>query len=202
MSEEILDYHEVDGLYHFTHIDNIQTIFEFGLHSHNYAHELGFVQNDISNTEVQDLRAKRCVGGRQLHDYVPLYFNPRNAMLYQISRESTPKNIVFIRMSRKLMLQKGVWFTDGNAANTITLSYNCLEDLDKLDWEFIRAEYWTEYEDGKRKCMAEILVPDKISANYIKRKSHLFVQDQETQNRIVAALPYAHVTINRDMYFN
>ena len=202
MSEEILDYHEIDGLYHFTHIDHIQTIFKYGLHSHNYAHELGFVQHDISNTDVQDLRAKRFVGERQLHDYVPLYFNPRNAMLYQISHEFTPKNIVFIRMSRKLMLQKGVWFTDGNAANTKTLSYNRLEDLDKLDWECIRSENWTEYEDGKRKCMAEILVPDKISANYIKRMSLLFVQDQEAQSRIEAVLPYARVTVNKDMYFN
>ena len=90
---------------------------------------------------------------------------------------------------------------NGNATNTATLSYDSLEDLDKLDWECIQAEYWTEYEDGKRKCMAEILVPDKISANYIKRKSHLFVQNQETQNRIEAVLPDAHVAINEDIYF-
>lgn len=201
MSEEILDYYEIDGLYHFTHFDHIQTIFRDGLLSHNNAHELGFVKHDISNTDVQDLRAQRFIGERPLHDYVPLYFNPRNAMLYQIFQEFTLEDIVFLRLSRKLMLQQGVWFTDGNAANTPTQAYNSLEDLDKLDWKCIRAEYWTEYEDGKRKCMAEILVPDKISANYIKRRSYLFVQDQEAKNRIEKVIPSARVYVNDDLYF-
>lgn len=201
MSEEILDYYEIDGLYHFTHVDHVQSIFKDGLLSHNNAHQRGVVQHDISNVDVQDLRARRCVGGRPLHDYVPLYFNPRNAMLYQVFQEFTLKDLVVLRLSRKLMLQKGVWFTDGNAANTPTLSYDSLEDLDKLDWECIRAEYWTDYEDGKRKCMAEILIPDKISANYIKRRSHLFVENQETRNRIEAILPDTRIAINKDMYF-
>ena len=136
-----------------------------------------------------------------MHAYVPLYFNPRNAMLYQVSKKLTPENIVVIRMSRKLMLQKDVWFTDGNAANTKTLSYESLEDLDKLDWDCIRAEYWTDYEDGKRKRMAEILVPNEIPLNYIKRKSHLFVQNKETQKRIEAFLPIACVAVNENIYF-
>ena len=201
MSEEKLDYYEIDGLYQITHVDHIQTIFRYGLLSHNNAHELGLVQHDISNPDVQNVRAQRCIGGRPLHDYVPLYFNPRNAMLFDVFQKHTLEDIVILQLSRKLMLQKGVWFTDGNATNTPTLSYDSLEDLDKLDWDCIRAEYWTDYEDGKRKCMAEILVPDQISANYIKRKSYLFVQNQKTQNRIEAVLPDARVAINEDMYF-
>lgn len=202
MSEEILDYYKIDGLFHFTHLDHIQTIARDGLLSHNSAHKRGVVQHDISNSDVQDLRAQRYIGDRPLHDFVPLYFNPRNAMLYQISQEFTLKDIVILRLSRNLMLQQGVWFTDGNAANTPTSSYDCLEDLDKLDWECIRAQYWTEYEDGKRKCMAEILVPDKISANFIKRRSNFFVQDQEAKTRIERAIPSARVTIDKYMFFS
>lgn len=201
MSEEILGYYEIDGLYHLTHIDHVQTIFKDGLLSHNNAHERGLVQHDISNPSVQDQRAIRFIGKRPLHDYVPLYFNPRNAMLFDVFKNRTLKDIVLLRLSRKLMLQKGVWFTDGNAANDPTLFYNKLEDLDKLDWDCIRARYWNDYEDGKRKCMAEILVPDKISENYIKRKSHLFVENQESRNRIEAILPDARVAVDERKFF-
>lgn len=201
MSVEILDYHGIDGIYHFTHVDHVPSIYKYGLRSHNNSHGLGLVRHDISNPEVQDLRAQRRIGGRPLHDYVPLYFNPRNAMLFDVFRKHTLEDIIIIRLPRNLMLQKGVWFTDGNAANTPTLSYNRLEDLDKLDWECIRAEYWTEYEDGKRKRMAEILVPDKISANYIIRKSYLFVQNQETKLLIEEVIPDVRAVIKEDLYF-
>ena len=201
MSEEIFDYYEIDGLYHFTHVNHLQTIYLEGLYSHNIAYQREVVQHDISNYDVQDLRAQRIIGGRPLHDYVPLYFNPRNAMMYDVFKNHTLVDIVLLRLPRKLLLQKGVWFTDGNAANTPTSSYDSLEDLDKLDWDCIRAEYWRDYEDGKRKCMAEVLVPDMISANYIKRKSYFFVENQETQNRIKAILPDARVAVDEDKFF-
>ncbi len=107
MSEELLDYYEIDGLYQITHVDHIQTIFRYGLLSHNNAHELGLVQHDISNPDVQNWRAKRSIGGRPLHDYVPLYFNPRNAMLFDVLKKHAQEDIVFLRLSRKLMFQRG-----------------------------------------------------------------------------------------------
>ena len=201
VQEEILDYYGIDGLYHFTHIDHLHTIYKYGLRSHNNAHEFGLVQHDISNPDVQDLRAQRFIGRRPLHDYVPLYFNPRNAMLFDVFKKHTLEGIVILRLPRMLMFQKGVWFTDGNAANSPTLSYDSLKDLDKLDWECIRAAYWNDYEDGKRKCMAEVLVPDQISANYIKRKSNLFVDNQESRRRIEAILPDARVAVDEDKFF-
>ncbi len=202
MSEELIGYYKLEGLYHLTHVDHIRNIFRYGLLPHNDAHKYGLVRHDISSTDVQNLRSHRHIGGRSVHDYVPLYFNPKNAMLYQVSQVFTPNDIVVIRLSCNLMLQKGVWFTDGNAANATTLSYDCLEDLDKLDWECIRAGYWTEYVDGRRKRMAEILVPNKISDNYIKRKSHIYVRNQDTKSRILGVIPYARVTIDKGFYFS
>ena len=37
MSEGLLDYYKIDGLYHLTHVDHIQTIFRYGLLSYNIA---------------------------------------------------------------------------------------------------------------------------------------------------------------------
>lgn len=201
MSEETLSYFKLEGLYHFTHVDHIHSIFRYGLLSHNRAHNLGLVQHDISSTDVQHRRSQRSIGGMPVHRYVPLYFNPRNAMLFRIAQDFTMKNIVMLRLPCELMMQKGVWFTDGNAASTATLSYSSLNDLAKLDWDCLRAGYWSEYEDGRRKRMAEILIPNKISDSYIKRKSHLFAHDQEVKGRILAKVPNARVTVDRGLFF-
>lgn len=43
-----------------------------------------YKQVDISNQEVNARREKiERIYGRKIHDYVPFYFNPRNAMLYK-----------------------------------------------------------------------------------------------------------------------
>ena len=59
--------------------------------------------------------------------------------------------------------QKNVIFTDGNAACRYdTKFYKNLDDLSKLNWDCINAQYWSNFHDGKRKHMAEVLVPDMI----------------------------------------
>lgn len=63
----------------------------------------------------------------------------------------------------------GVVFTDGNAASDATQFYNNTEDLNKIDWEVLKAERWTELPDGKRKRCAEVLVPDSISFDSVRR---------------------------------
>ena len=201
MSEDSLSYFKLEGLFHFTHVDHIQSIFRHGLLSHENAHKQGLVQHDISSTEVQHRRSQLSIGGMPVHNYVPLYFNPRNAMLFRIAQDFTMKNIVIFRLPCELMKQRGVWFTDGNAASTATMSFSNLNDLTKLDWDCLRAGYWTDFEDGRRKRMAEILIPDKISDSYIKRKSHLFAHDQEVKGRILATVPNARVTVDRVLFF-
>lgn len=49
-------------------------------------------------------------------------------------------------------------FTDGHAIMTYTQFFNKISDLDKLNWEVIKAKYWTDYEDGSRQRQAEFLV--------------------------------------------
>ena len=143
------------------------SIREHGLLSHNAAQQAGLVSADISDPNVQERRADKSVFGRPLHDYVPLYFNPKNPMLYV--RREIQDDLVILFFDRELLVQDGVVFTDGNAASGPTNFFNDVSRLVDLDWDCIRAEYWNDFGDGTRKRCAEILVPDTISFHEVQR---------------------------------
>lgn len=174
----------IDYLYHFTHVENMPSILEHGLLSHNEAHAKGLVEEDLSDPEVQALRGnRRFSSGRSLHDFVPLYFNPKNPMLYRLREHQD--DIVILFLDQRLLAQPGVFFTDGNAANWATKFFNDLRHLADLDWGCIRADYWNDFDDGKRKRCAEILVPDVIPFRKVQRRR---VRTRSTRERFDALM--------------
>ena len=156
----------ISHLYHMTHINNLQNILERGLLSHNLAHRSRAV-TDISDRDVNDRRAWRSIDGKPLHEYVPLYFNPTNPMLYR--RKGIQDSIAILAINKNLLSQEGVWFTDGNAASNGTAFYYYLNDLNNLDWDCIWDQYWNHHDDGRRKRCSEVLVPDSIHPSRIER---------------------------------
>ena len=175
--------YRINYLYHFTHVDNIASIRLLGIMSHNRAHNRGHVTRDISNQEVNSIRSRRKAFGKPLHDYVPLYFTPRNPMLY--ARKDVQDEIVILCLRKELICREGSIFTDGNAANGPTNFFNNIGELDRLDWECIRSDRWDEFPDGRRKRCAEVLVPNFISFYDIRR---MVVKKEETLNRLKQAL--------------
>lgn len=151
----------INYLYHFTHLNNLASIRTRGLISHNRAHNRGYVSEDISNLEVNNIRANKVAFGRPLHDYVPLYFTPRNPMLYV--RKDVQNEIAILCLKKELLCREGSIFTDGNAANGPTGFFNDVQELHSLDWVCIRSVRWNEFPDGRRKRCAEVLVPDYVS---------------------------------------
>lgn len=156
---------------------------------------------DLSDPEVQGRRADRRLDGRPLHDYVCLYFNPKNPMLSK--RRDHQDDIVILCLDRQLLEQSSTFFTDGNAAGDATESFNDPRDLKKLDWDCIRATYWNDFKDGKRKRCAEILVPDVISFDEVRE---IRVHSQLTKTRLgnlmsAAGRQATPIHINSGMYF-
>lgn len=154
-------------LYHMTHYSNLPSILERGLLSHNSvaASEIGRV--DISEPNVQHRRARpEPVFCRPIHDYVPLYFNPRNPMLYY--RKNLQHEIVILRIAVEVCdLGLPILFTDGNAASQDT-RFSCSPEVIKDSMAALDAEYWTNFQDGKRRRCAEVLVPDRLDVCHIK----------------------------------
>ena len=155
-------------LYHMTHIENIENIFKYDLKSHNNKHK----KVDISNKEVNNRReTTEPIYGHKIHDYVPFYFNPRNAMMWVRQNE----NIVILAFDKNLFLKnidKKVIFTNQNAATNNVKFYKNLENLNNLDWNYIKANTWnipTKKSEIKQKMMAEILIYKKVEIKYIKK---------------------------------
>jgi hypothetical protein len=57
------------------------------------------------------------------------------------------------------------FFTDGHAKNNLSDHLNDLNDLDKVDWDMVREQYWRPTEedyDRQRRKQAEFLVKNHV----------------------------------------
>lgn len=157
----------VSSLYHMTHKENLQNILQNGLLSHSEAHR-GLLQNDIADSEVNNRRGrKEPIYNRSIHDYVPLYFNPKNPMLFK--RREIQNDILILVIDRKVLLEPNTIFTDGNAASKSTKFFASIPQCSQLNWQCINGEYWNDYNDGKRIKCAEVLVFPKIQTSSIRK---------------------------------
>lgn len=157
----------VSSLWHMTHIQNVQNIVKHGLFSHQSPQLLALNAIDISDHDVQRWRTKADPHyGLSLHDYVPLYINPRNPMLYR--RKEMQRDICLIEVSLDA-LEKGCFLiSDGNAASGNTKFFKSTADLRFLPWDVLRSSFWTDFDDGKRKACSEVLVPNSIEPRFIR----------------------------------
>lgn len=80
--EIVVDRNQVSELHCIMPIANMCSIMEHGILSHHRAR--AHQHESCASEEVQARRADKDVGGRPLHDYVNLYFNARNAMMYAL----------------------------------------------------------------------------------------------------------------------
>lgn len=176
-------------LYYIAPLENLKSIATHGLLSHNRAHA-DHSPADISDPDVQKRRMRRDpIYQKPLHDYVPLYFRARNPMLSR--RRSLQSELAVLYIDRRMMQNPGAIFTDGNAASNRTSFYSDLADLDKLDWDCIWAPDWTKFEDGRRKRCAEVLVPELIPFNAVRR---IVVQNEDARAAARAATS-SHIDI-------
>lgn len=157
----------LSSLWHITHRDNLINIFDKGILSNSRAYsELRPV--DISNHEVQRRRDRADpFYNRAIHDYAPLYVNPRNPMLYV--KKDLQHELCVLEVSLSALDEVEFLFTDGNAASRDTRFYKDVKDLAFIPWDVIRADYWNDYADGKRKRCAEVLVFPHVAPRYIVR---------------------------------
>ncbi len=185
----------IQYLFHMTHMDNLASIAEHGLKCHNQAHA-DHRPRDISDPNVQTHRLHRDpIHGRPLHDYVPLYFRARNPMLYR--RREYRRKLCVLYIDCAVMEFRGAIFTDGNAASRKTNFYEDAADLDALDWDCLKAEYWTAFDDGARKRCAEVLVPVRIPFDKVAR---IVVHNPQAQDAAQIATSHANIEIHPDWF--
>lgn len=152
-------------LYHMTHIDNLPEIMRKGLFSHNSVGD--YV--DISNAEVNIRRqAEEPIFHNPIHNYVPLYFNVRNAMLYRVQKDYRDR-VIILEFDSTVCLLKNVLFTYNNAASSSAVFYSCIKKfIDDDNWDNINQRSWIDDYDAKQAMMSECLILDRIDQSLIK----------------------------------
>lgn len=113
------------------------------------------------------------------------------------ARRGDQAQLVVLYVDGTVMRREGVVFTDGNAAADSTTFYFRLEDLSKLDWECLNAQYWTGFSDGTRKRCAEVLIPNKIPFGDIK----LIVAQNSATAKIATGVTSLRTSVNPEWFF-
>jgi hypothetical protein len=165
------------GFYHLTHISNLKSIVENGILSRNILEEKGIRLKDISNTEIQNKRKRpETVYGRKIHDYVPLYINPKNPFLESSKVRASIDSLVLIEVYPHILVQQDkTLFSDGNAAETETNFFGKKDELELVNWALLQNGKWTE-DESKRILCSEVLIPDSIHRTYIQK---IYISNQE-----------------------
>lgn len=155
-----------DRFYYIAHVDNLASIIRHGFLSRNQLIKKGLTFQDISMNEVQDRRSSRyeTVHNRSIHEYVPLFLNPKNPMLSK--RRNENDNLVILELSLNVMSIQRHVFADGNAASPHVTFSDDSAIFEKCH-NALSANYWKDVENGGIRRSAEVLVWQQIPAQYI-----------------------------------
>lgn len=115
----------LDGyIYHMVHLENLRNIFQRrAILSKGKVLQEKIRYHSIANDEVQGFRDRIFIWDfskrsfRSLHSYVPFYFAIRPPMLHNKYTEGVQDKIAIFEVSRSILKDPGVLFTDGNASN-------------------------------------------------------------------------------------
>ena len=170
----IPDKHKERYFYHFTHVENLESIIQNGFLCTNEKATKAISHKNVALEDIQHRRSEMnvtCSPNGKVHDYVPFYFATTNPMLLSVTLR---KNIdqpfmIFFAISIDKLLEENVVFTDSSAnTNDAPNFFNDPKDLEKLDWESIDSRKWgSKSSDEKHKRMAEVLVHKNVPLEWI-----------------------------------
>ena len=165
-----MDRSDITELCHITPIGNVPSILKHGIFSHVRAGQMP--HGSLAMPEIQERRRnKQIPGGRNLHEYVNLYFDAHNPML-SVRRDQNDSLCVLRVDSAVLELPRAI-IADHNAASDYAKFIPFPRGLEFLDRNRLYARYWTHPENPfdemchkSEKC-AEFLVPDCVDARFV-----------------------------------
>ncbi|KAA0443932.1 MAG: DUF4433 domain-containing protein [Candidatus Thioglobus sp.] len=191
---------EINSLYYICHINNLASILKNGLLSHNSVQTLTpetIYDKDIINRR-KDIKPNP-EKNETLWDFTNLYFNARNAMLYRVIHEQKAKNIVIIQFKKSILdyaKKHNGLISIGNAAHSESSFKQIEEGLKQLKkiWSVWNKEYWNKSDGSKRLMMSELLIENKIGAEYIDT---IYVESEAASNNI----KFDNIIVQPDLFF-
>lgn len=191
---------QINELHNIQHINNINSILNLGILSHNRAANV--THTSIASPIIQTKRNKRIPNGSYLHDYANLYFDARNPMMYKIHVINRVTNICILRVSEEVLNLNGTIITDMNAASDY-VKFLSISDIEHLNFDIIFTRDWTspnQIEKFRRRAIkcAEVLVRDRVTPNHI---IGAYVKDNASRTLLVNQGFAGQIDINSDIFF-
>lgn len=187
-------------LYHMTHISNLKGILKDGLMSHNLVR----TYVDISNNDVNKRRIRNDNPHKiSLHQYVPLYFNPRNAMLFSCQKQFG-ENVVILEIDNEVISNDYTLFSEGNAARKDSKITTNKLDLPNFKWEDINSLAWSDNYRGVDENLKSLMMSESLILNRINPKSilRIFCINEDVRVRLLQHSLYdVDIKVNRSLYF-
>lgn len=163
--------------YHFTLIDNLESIIDSGLLCTNLKNARGVSHENIAEQGIQGRRSTMpvpCSGGKFVHDYVPFYFSKKTSMqLSVINKKNVDQPLLlYFAIPIEILEQKaGAVFSDASA-NTETppkfYNLSSANMLDSLNWVAIDDKKWgCPTDEYRHQKMAELLIPDSVDISEV-----------------------------------
>ena len=202
-----MQFNDVKPLAYITPIANLSSILEHGILSHAQveARRTPFVS--VADREIRQSRASRPVlEGAHLNQFVNLYFNARNAMMYRVSRAEVP--ICVVEVNTDVLRTLGAIVSTANAAS-LEAKFAAFADggLCQLVASDVYRESWM-WIDGsgrmitsstqKQRMQAELLVPKCVPPEMI---SAVLVRNTDFQTEKLCTRHGKPVRIDRKLFF-
>ena len=181
---------KIKNLYYITHIDNLPSIFRQGILSAQRieTEQVEFIpifkgKTDAKNNIAKRRKVKPENVEKSLLNYVSLFFQPRNPMMYRAIFETGEDKLAILEIANTALSESGFIIADGNSIDTLTRFYPGTHGLKKLQqhWKVIQNDWWKKCDGSKRRIMAECLISDCVKPEYIRS---VIVAKDETKNWI------------------
>jgi hypothetical protein len=194
---------------------NAALIRVIGILSYNQRHRFPVLEklvSSIADPSVNQRRDWRKVGDRSLHDFVPFYWATHTPMQYvQTIRDkviSQDDLVFFVCDAEEILELPRIWTSDGNAASRETSVPPGRGAEPLMDWKIINTWDCRSKKYKRKKC-AEVLVPDLVPPELIKRicvysdaaRAELDRRTDILRTGELAGQRVAPVEVCRDVYY-
>jgi len=156
-------------LFYITPIENIASILVHGLLSNEAT--AGIQHRSVAMEVVQERRdGVKVPNGLKLHQYVNLYFDARNPMMFK--RKEQVDKFCVLSIKPEVLNIPGVVIADRNASSDYVYFMPSPGGLEEVDFDLVYCEDWRDpdlhrYFIKKSTKCAEVLVPHALLPEYI-----------------------------------
>lgn len=192
---------QLSELLYISPIENVSSIMTRGLLSHRRADRVP--HQSIAMPEIQRRRSRKQVpGGSALHEYVNLYINARNTMMY--ARHELHETLCIIRVDPAVLDLPLVAISDQNAASDYARFHPSPSGLRYIDRERVFARSWKHPDDQREEwrhessMCAEVLVPDRVAVALVLGA---YVSCESAAGAIKVATPDLPVKVYPYLFF-